>query len=89
LIELDEAVEALDAAIDFKNELISSRQAEAGGSMMRSVVSSEDGLISKLASLSVNETRVLLARYFSKVIDLKDGQRQTKRQYTELEVCVS
>lgn len=87
LIELDEAVEALDAAIDFKNEIIDSRKAEVRGSL-KTFVNGNEGLMGKLSSLSTNETRGLLARYFGKVINLKDSQRRMKLHINELEVKV-
>ena len=84
LIELDEAIEALDAAIDYKNELIMSHQVMFQDGL--AAANNEDALLLKLQSLSTQETRSLLARYFDKVVDLKDTLRKSELQCRELEV---
>ena len=47
---------------------------------------SEDNLMSKLNSLSAAETRVLLSRYFDKVISLRELERKKDLMNSELEV---
>lgn len=66
LFQLDEAIEALDAAIEYKNEAITQRQRQlrASGSMLTQW---EMNLMAKLAYLSASETRALLCKYFDKV----------------------
>jgi len=78
----------MDAAIEFRNESISSRQHDLRRSMVRlsaAVGKSHHGL-AKLQSLSVSEMRSLLGRYFDRVVDLRDFQRRLETQRTELEV---
>ncbi|XP_078703332.1 kinesin-like protein KIF27 [Branchiostoma floridae x Branchiostoma belcheri] len=85
LIELDEAIEALDAAIEYKNDLIASRRQELRRSEL---THSEDMLLGKLHALSVSETRTLLTKYFDKVISLREEERRLELQYGEMELKV-
>jgi len=81
-------LDAIDAAIDFRNDSIASRQNDLRRSKMRlsaAVGKSRHGL-AKLQSLSVTETRSLLSRYFDRVVDLRDLQRRLQIQRAELEV---
>lgn len=66
LFQLDEAVEALDAAIEYKNEAITCRQRalRASASLLSQC---EMNLMAKLSYLSSSETRALLCKYFDKV----------------------
>ncbi|XP_033751505.1 LOW QUALITY PROTEIN: kinesin-like protein KIF27 [Pecten maximus] len=86
MIELDEAIDALDAAIDYKNENINSRQLEIRHSQMLS--QSEDNMINRLNSLSTTETRTLLSRYFDKVISLRETERKINLHNSEQEVKI-
>lgn len=66
LFQFDEAIEALDAAIEYKNEAITQRQRQlrASASMLSQW---EMNLMAKLSYLSASETRALLCKYFDKV----------------------
>lgn len=66
LFQLDEAIEALDAAIEYKNESITRRQRvlRASASLLSQC---EMNLMAKLSYLSSSETRALLCKYFDKV----------------------
>jgi len=85
---LEEQLDAIDAAIEFRNESIASRQNELRRSavcLSAAVGKAHHGL-AKLQSLSMTEMRSLLGRYFDRVIDLRDNQRQLQTQRVELEV---
>ncbi|XP_041366340.1 kinesin-like protein KIF27 [Gigantopelta aegis] len=86
LIELDEAIEALDAAIEFKNDNIESKQMDLRQSQL--LAQSEDNLMNRLNSLSLTETKTLLSKYFDKVINLREGERRVNLQCSEMEVKV-
>ncbi|KAK7099081.1 hypothetical protein V1264_003272 [Littorina saxatilis] len=86
LIELEEGMDALDAAIQYKNDAINSRQMELRQSQILS--QSEDNLLNRLSSLTPSETRSMLSRYFEKVISLREGERKLKLQNSETEVKV-
>ncbi|XP_071484846.1 kinesin-like protein KIF27 [Diadema antillarum] len=85
LIELDEGVDALDAAIEYKNEVIASRKKEL---RRNDLTQSEAILVSRLNSLAPTETRSLLARYFEKVVDLREADRRKELELSELEVKI-
>lgn len=70
---MDEAIEALDAAIEYKNEAITQRQRQLRASA--SVLSQwEMNLMAKLSYLSASETRALLCKYFDKVCEMLNIQ---------------
>uniref|UniRef100_A0A672QWG9 Kinesin motor domain-containing protein n=1 Tax=Sinocyclocheilus grahami TaxID=75366 RepID=A0A672QWG9_SINGR len=87
LFQLDEAIEALDAAIEYKNEAITQRQRQlrASGSMLTQW---EMNLMAKLAYLSASETRALLCKYFDKVVCLREEERRLQMALAELELRV-
>ena len=52
------------------------------------ILQSEGNLMSKLQSLSAADTRVLLSKYFDKVIALRESERKKELTCSELEVTV-
>ncbi|XP_059168452.1 kinesin-like protein KIF27 isoform X2 [Physella acuta] len=85
LIEMDEAIEALDAAIQYKDENIHVRQMEVRQSL-QALAQSEESLILRLNSLTAVEIRLLLSRYFDKVVGLRDEERKLNLKCSEMEV---
>ncbi|XP_053721292.1 kinesin-like protein kif7 [Synchiropus splendidus] len=85
LFQLDEAIEALDAAIEYKNEAITQRQRQlrASASMLSQW---EMNLMAKLSYLSASETRALLCKYFDKVVSLREEERKLQLVLAELEM---
>uniref|UniRef100_A0A1A7X5P4 Kinesin family member 7 n=1 Tax=Iconisemion striatum TaxID=60296 RepID=A0A1A7X5P4_9TELE len=85
LFQLDEVIEALDAAIEYKNEAITQRQRQlrASASMLSQW---EMNLMAKLSYLSASETRALLCKYFDKVVSLREEERKLQLALTELEM---
>ncbi|ERE79852.1 kinesin-like protein KIF7-like protein [Cricetulus griseus] len=85
LFQLDEAIEALDAAIEYKNEAITCRQRvlRASASLLSQC---EMNLMAKLSYLSSSETRALLCKYFDKVVTLREEQHQQQIAFSELEM---
>ncbi|XP_059128668.1 kinesin-like protein KIF7 isoform X2 [Peromyscus eremicus] len=85
LFQLDEAIEALDAAIEYKNEAITCRQRvlRASASLLSQC---EMNLMGKLSYLSSSETRALLCKYFDKVVTLREEQHQQQIAFSELEM---
>ncbi|KAL4641898.1 kinesin-like protein KIF7 isoform X2 [Arapaima gigas] len=85
LFQLDEAIEALDAAIEYKNEAITQRQRQLRVST--SLLSQwEMNLMAKLSYLSASETRALLCKYFDKVVSLREEERRLQVALAELEM---
>lgn len=86
LLECEEAIEAIDAAIEYKNELICGRK---GQGLDNSRVQREKGeklLLERLMKLSPMEMRTLLYKYFQKVIDLRENGSKMEVQLAELEL---
>ncbi|XP_053670318.1 kinesin-like protein costa [Anopheles nili] len=84
LVECDEAIEAIDAAIELKNELICGRRSiDTDESLQRE--KGEQMLMARLNKLSLDEMRTLLYKYFQKVVDLKEASRKMELQFISLE----
>ena len=86
MIELDESVEAIDGAIEYKNDIICGKQV-----VYDSSYEGGDALMKHLVRLGVDETRAMLHRYFVRVLDLRmEGRRmemhleEVEEQYTDL-----
>ena len=76
MIELDEGIEALDAAIEFKNETIVDRQQELKVSTAltteKFLAENERNLFkARLGALSPDESVMLLSKYFVKVVEVR------------------
>lgn len=83
LLECEEAIAAIDTAIEYKNELICGRkQLDAIGIEREK---GEEMLMQRLLKLSENEMRTLLYKYFQKVIDLRESSKKLELQVVQLE----
>ena len=79
LVELSEHIEVLEAAIEFKNDAIASRELHA--SQIVSGESTTDKLCQKLQQMSAAHVRVLLVGYVGKVVDLRvEGERRERER---------
>ncbi|KAJ7311086.1 hypothetical protein JRQ81_006685 [Phrynocephalus forsythii] len=85
LFQLDEAIEALDAAIEYKNESITCQQRVLRSSTGL-LSQCEMNLMAKLSYLSSSETRALLCKYFDKVVTLREDQHRQHVAFSELEM---
>lgn len=84
LLECDEAIEAIDAAIEFKNELICGHKSiDTSDRLQRE--KGEQMLMARLNKLSLEEMRTMLYKYFNKVIDLRDSSKKLEIQLIHLE----
>ena len=75
LIELDEGIEALDAAIEFKNDTIASQQQQLQINETltaeKFLAENERNLLkARLAALAPDESVMLLSKYFVKVVEV-------------------
>ncbi|XP_045494592.1 kinesin-like protein costa [Colias croceus] len=77
LLECEEAIEAIDTAIEYKNNLICGRSPSASLSDSPDNKDSrsrgEQMLMARLDKLSHEEMKTLLYRYFQKVVDLRSA----------------
>ncbi|XP_050185652.1 kinesin-like protein KIF27 isoform X2 [Myiozetetes cayanensis] len=85
LFQLEEGIEVLEAAIDYKNESIYNRQ-HLLRSSSQSLSQSENNVIGKLVSLSAAELRAIIISYFNKIVGLRESERKLKLQIEEQEM---
>ncbi|XP_053323201.1 kinesin-like protein KIF27 [Spea bombifrons] len=88
LFQLEEGIDALEAAIEYKNECIQRRQQSVKDST-QILTQSETNVIEKFSSLSPPETRSILVRYFNKVVSLRESERKLQMQSQELAMKVT
>ncbi|KAM6329283.1 LOW QUALITY PROTEIN: kinesin-like protein KIF27 [Alca torda] len=74
LFQLEEGIEALEAAIDYKNESIQNRQ-HLLRSSSQILSQTENNVIGKLVSLSAAELRAILFKYFNKIVGLRESAK--------------
>uniref|UniRef100_M3XSG4 Kinesin family member 27 n=1 Tax=Mustela putorius furo TaxID=9669 RepID=M3XSG4_MUSPF len=87
LFQLEEGIEALEAAIEYKNESIQSRQNSLRASL-QNLSHSEANVLEKLICLSPVEMRAILFRYFNKVVHLRETERKLQLQNEEMKMKV-
>lgn len=85
LIELDEGIDALEAAIEFKNDGIANKQKELDNGQLLTEKDRE-GLVKELSDLSPGEATSLLSKYFEKVVELRGNERKLELTCSDLEV---
>ncbi|KAK9522843.1 hypothetical protein VZT92_019284 [Zoarces viviparus] len=92
LLQLEEAIEALDAALEFKNHSIQDKQKKLSitDSSLQQPQSGEPAqlcdIIRKLKGLSPPEASELLVKYFNKVVCLREEERHLRLRCEELKL---
>ncbi|XP_074052744.1 kinesin-like protein KIF27 isoform X2 [Macrotis lagotis] len=87
LFQLEEGIEALEAAIDYKNEIIQSRQHSLRASF-QSLTQSETNVMEKLICLTPADIRAILYKYFNKVVSLREAERKLKLENEEIKMKI-
>nr|XP_030870544.1 kinesin-like protein KIF27 isoform X3 [Gorilla gorilla gorilla] len=87
LFQLEEGIEALEAAIEYKNESIQNRQKSLRASF-HNLSRGEANVLEKLACLSPVEIRTILFRYFNKVVNLREAERKQQLYNEEIKMKV-
>nr|XP_054514077.1 kinesin-like protein KIF27 isoform X12 [Pan troglodytes] len=87
LFQLEEGIEALEAAIEYKNESIQNRQKSLRASF-HNLSRGEANVLEKLACLSPVEIRAILFRYFNKVVNLREAERKQQLHNEEMKMKV-
>uniref|UniRef100_A0A8C4XRC0 Kinesin family member 27 n=1 Tax=Falco tinnunculus TaxID=100819 RepID=A0A8C4XRC0_FALTI len=87
LFQLEEGIEALEAAIDYKNESIQNRQ-HLLRSSSQIISQSENNVIGKLVSLSAAELRAIIFKYFNKIVRLRESECKLQLQIEEQQMKV-
>ena len=78
LLELNEHIEVLDTAIEFKNKTIMSTELRASEILESQDTQTET--MSKMKHIPSAQARVLLACYFDRVVEMRlDGEREKRR----------
>uniref|UniRef100_A0A2K5WW97 Kinesin family member 27 n=1 Tax=Macaca fascicularis TaxID=9541 RepID=A0A2K5WW97_MACFA len=85
LFQLEEGIEALEAAIEYKNESIQRRRNSLRASF-HNLSRSEANVLE--ACLSPVEIRAILFRYFNKVVNLREAERKQQLYNEEMKMKV-
>ena len=88
LIELTEAVEALDTTIEYKTEIISKKEEELVRASMQSSAMDRAGE-GVLYALSATDSRHLVHSLFAKVVTLRTRDEHAQQKAATLEVQVA
>ncbi|XP_077418671.1 kinesin-like protein KIF27 [Vanacampus margaritifer] len=83
--QLEEAVQVLEAELDFKQRSIQDRQEKVRSSAPRNITRICD-VTGKMRALSQSQASELLVKYFSKVVDLRQAQACLRLYCEELEI---
>ncbi|XP_046859359.1 kinesin-like protein KIF27 isoform X2 [Xenia sp. Carnegie-2017] len=78
LLEYNEGIEALDAAIEFKTDFIDKQRKVLNAEM------AENGFMTKLNSLGREDAIFLLSKYFQKVIGHREIERKQRLEHEDL-----
>lgn len=84
LIQYEEAIEAIDLVIEYKNELMCGRQS-LNAKMFESHAETDKMLVERLLNLNESELRVLLHKLFNKVVDLRSSSKKLEFQVVDME----
>ncbi|XP_025215295.1 kinesin-like protein KIF27 isoform X3 [Theropithecus gelada] len=87
LYQLEEGIEALEAAIEYKNESIQRRRNSLRASF-HNLSRSEANVLEQIACLSPVEIRAILFRYFNKVVNLREAERKQQLYNEEMKMKV-
>ena len=75
LLEFDEGIEALEAAIEFKTDSINTQKKKLGNEKAEFT---QNDLVEKLKSLGREDAIFLLSKYFEKVVSHRENERRQK-----------
>ena len=84
LVELIEAVEALDMAIEYKNEIIAGKEKNLEAKSRDDDVTRK--LLGHLDEMDKDEMKGILQKYFDRVIELKETERKSIEMREEIEI---
>ncbi|KAM6169580.1 kinesin-like protein KIF27 [Rhynchocyon petersi] len=87
LFQLEEGIDALEAAIEHKNESIRCHQNSLRVAF-QNLSYSEANILEKLICLNPAEIRAILFRYFNKVVSLREAERKLQLQNEEIKMKV-
>ncbi|KAG5890067.1 hypothetical protein JTB14_003632 [Gonioctena quinquepunctata] len=85
LFQYEEAIEGIDLAIEYKNEILCGHRPAVELALERVAEQGDKLLMDRLMKLTENEMRVLLHNYFQKVVDLRSSSKKLEMQVAEYE----
>ncbi|CAH0560213.1 unnamed protein product [Brassicogethes aeneus] len=86
IFQFEEAIEAIDLAIEYKNEVLCGHQPLVEQQIEKAEAEQGDRmLMDRLMHLSKNEMRVLLHKYFEKIVDLRSSGKKLEMQLVDVE----
>ncbi|KAF7270555.1 hypothetical protein GWI33_016510 [Rhynchophorus ferrugineus] len=85
LIQYEEAIEAIDLAIEYKNEILCGHRKDNDKSLEKVDDQGDIMLMDRLMQLGENEMRMLLYKYFHKVIELRSSSKKLEIQVLDYE----
>ncbi len=97
LIEIEEAIEALEMAIDYQNESIKVQKNKLKDSILLNDDENmndeskkiSDHVLTKLSTVPYEETQNLIKKFFQKIIYLKENEQKSNIENTELKVTTN
>lgn len=85
ILQYEEAIEGIDLAIEYKNQVICGRTQLNKNLINSTKGNSDDMLLERLLNLNENEMRVLLHKYFDKIVDLRSNGKKLEMQVVDME----
>ena len=85
LLELSEAIDTLETAIQYKDNIINDKGRVLESNEMKFEKDVQQ-VFSRLGELNHDETMALLRKYFERVIELKESERRTAGAKEELQL---
>lgn len=85
LLQYEEAIEAIDLAIEYKNEKLCGRIPAIAKSLEHVEEFADKMLMERLMKLSDVEMKMLLCKYFQKVIELRNSTKKLELQVVDIE----
>lgn len=85
LLQFEEAIEAIDLAIEYKNEILCGHIPASEQALKLQEEQCDKMLMDRLMKLNENEMRILLHKYFEKVVDLRSSTKKLEMQVMDIE----
>ncbi|XP_044749976.1 kinesin-like protein costa [Coccinella septempunctata] len=85
LLQYEEAIEAIDLAMEFKNEILCGRYPIVAKSLELIDDQGDKMLMDRLMKLNEAEMRILLYNYFQKIVDLRNSTKKLELEVIDIE----